>query len=574
MTTTTVPATPPGPVGPPVLAPRRRPRPVVLLWWAFALLLVVLVVGPLVRLELRALDDGGSAVGRALERSDIGAAFGNTAVVAGGSVLVAVPLGVALAWFTRLLPRPLRGVMAILPIVPLMLPPVAKVAAWTYLLSPRTGVVNTALRGIGLGSGGTGPLDVFGMPGIVFVSGLSLTSFVYLFVHASLRQRGAEAEAAAATCGASGWQAFRTVTLPLLRPAMVYSTGIVFLLALGQFTAPLLLGAQDDIDVVSTVLYEVSGEYPVDYPLGAVLALPLLVVGVLVVLAQRRALGDERRYAAVSGRSRQESARTSWWAVLPVAAYLLVAVVLPLLVLVAVSLAPFWSGRIEPSRFTLDGWVAALTQPATGQAILTTAVAVGATVLIAVPLGYLGALALLGRTRVPGPVRRAVDVVSNLSLSMPAVLMGFAMLAMYADPPLRLYGTTAIVVVAYVTLMVPHAIRPQLSSMLAIGPEYVEASRVAGANPVTTAWRVGLPMARGGVGVATALVVILVVHEFAVSLMVTSPGRRVMGTLLYDATNFGTAPQVAVVALLMVAVTTVCIVAALAVGGARALDQA
>ncbi|MFC4946714.1 ABC transporter permease [Pseudonocardia sp. GCM10023141] len=538
-----------------------------------ALLLALLVVGPLVRLEGRAFEGGAEAFGRMFALPNIGSTFANTLIVAVGSVAFAVPAGTALALLTLRLPRALRGIMGLLPIVPLMLPPVAKVAAWSYLVSPRTGLINTTLRSLGIGSGGTGPLDVFTMTGIVLVSGLSMTSFVFLFVHASLQQRGAELEAAAAASGAGPWTVLWTVTLPLLRPPIVFATGITFLLALGQFTAPLLLGAPKNIDVLSTVMYRVSAEYPVDYSLGAALALPLLVVGVLAIGVQRRVLGDERRYAATSGRARIVGLRTSWWAVVPVGVYLLLAVVLPLFTLIAVSLSPYWSGRIEPSTFSLDGWAATLADPATGQAVGTTAQAVGITVLIAVPLGYLCALALLTRTRVPAAVRRLIDFVSGLSLALPAVLMGFALLLTYSTPPLRLYGTTAMVVVAYVTLMIPHAIRPQLTSLMATGPEYGEASRASGAGPLATTWRVGLPMARSGIGVAASLVVILVIHEFAVSVMVTSPGRRVIGSLLYDATNFGTAPQVAVIALLMVAITTVGIVAALLVGGSRALDR-
>ncbi|WP_236792208.1 iron ABC transporter permease [Amycolatopsis sp. GM8] len=556
------------------LAAARRPaRRRGLAWVSLALVMAVLIIWPLVRLELRAFDNGGDAFTRMVTYPGIGRVFLNTLIVAVGSVLIAVPLGTVLAWLTLRMPPALRRVMAILPIVPLMLPAVAKVAAWTYLLSPRTGLLNTLLRSWGLGSGATGPLDVFTMTGIVVISGVTLTSFVYLFVHSSLEQRGAELEAAAAACGARPWTVFTTVTLPLLKPAVIYSTGIVFLLSLGQFSAPLLLGAPKNIDTISTLMYRVSGDYPVDYALGAALALPLLVIGLLVVVAQRRALGDERRYAAVSGRARQVGVRTSWWAAVPLVIYLLVAVVLPLLALVVVSLSPYWSGRITPSRFTFDGWATAFADPSTQQAISTTAQAVGFTIVLVVPLGYLAALALLQRTRVPAPVRRVIDLISSLALSMPSVLMGFALLLTYSTPPFRLYGTTAMVVVAYVSLMLPHAIRPQLTSMLATGPEYSEASRVAGAGPLATTWRVGFPLIRSGIGVAVSLVVIMVIHEFAVSLMVTSPGRRVIGTLLYDATNFGTAPQVAVIALLMVAITTVGIVAALVAGGARALDR-
>jgi iron(III) transport system permease protein len=535
--------------------------------------MAVLIIWPLIRFELKAFDDGGSGFSRAWNYDGIGRVAFNTLALAIGSVVIALTLGTLLAWLTMRVPPRWNAVVALMPVAPLMLPAVAKVQSWTYLLSPRTGIINRWLREIGLGSGTRGPLDIYTMPGIVIISGFTLTSFVFLFVSASLRQRGTELEAAASTCGASGPKIFFTVTLPLLRPALVYSGGITFLLALGQFTAPLLLGGPRHIEVVSTVMYQVSSEYPQDFGMGAALATPLLAIGIFIVFVQRRALRDAQRFVSVSGRSRHVLTKTSHWALLPIGLYLLFAVVLPMFALISVSLSPFWSGRVEPSKFTLSHWENAFSDAATRQALTTTAIALAITLALVVPLGYLAAYAQNARTQVPKPVRVAIDALSSVSLSMPAVLLGFAFLVTWSGAPFKLYGSTAIIVIAYVTLMLPHAIRPQLASMMSVGPEYAEASRVCGAGPFTTARKIGFPLIRSGIGVAVSIVIILIIHEFAVSLMVTSPQRRVVGTLLYDATNFGTAPQVAVVALLMVAITSVGLIFALIVGGARAVDR-
>ncbi|GAA1838390.1 iron ABC transporter permease [Pseudonocardia ailaonensis] len=542
-------------------------------WLALAVLLALLVVWPLARLLGQVFGDGLDAFRRLADYPGLGAAYVNTLVISLGGVALALVAGTGLAWCTTRVPPRLRTLVAAAPVLPLVMPSVASVEGWQYLLAPRTGLLNRTLRDLGLGSGAAGPLDIQSLPGIVLLSGSILTSFVYLFVTASLRQRGAELEAAAAACGAGPWRTFLTVTLPMLRPALVYSGVITFLLALGQFTVPLLLGGPRRIEVVSTVIYRVSAEYPVDYGLGGAVALPLLVIGVGLVAVQRRALRDEQRYVAVSGRTRQVGIRTSWWACVPVLGYLVVAVVLPLFALIVVSLSPYWSGQVNPSVFTTDNWVQALADPKTTSAISTTAAAVGFTLLLVLPLGYLTALSLIGRTRVPRAVRTGIDLLSSISLCLPAALLGFALLLTYSSPPVRLYGTTAMVVVAYVTLMLPFALRPQLSSLQATGPEYGEASRASGAGPLATALRVTFPLIRNGLGVSAALVTIIVVHEFAVSLLVTSPQRRVIGSLLYDATNSGIAPQVAVLALLMVLLTVAGMTVALLLGGRHSLQR-
>jgi iron(III) transport system permease protein len=320
-------------------------------------------------------------------------------------------------------------------------------------------------------------------------------------------------------------------------------------------------------------MFKLSSDYPVDYPLGAALAAPLLVAGLLVVLLQRKALKDEKRFVSVSAKSRNVGGRTSWWALLPIVAYVGVAVVLPVFALIVVSVSPFWSGKIEPSHFTFNNWAAAFSDTKVTDAITTSVTAIGITLLIVLPLGYLAALALMQRSRVPRVVRTAIDVMSNLSLSLPAALFGFAFLFTYTVEPFKLYGTTAMIVVAYVTLMIPYAIRPQLSSMLSTGGEYVEASRACGAGFLRTSVRISLPLIRTGLGVAAALIVVMLIHEFAASLMVTSVRTQVLGTILYSTWSSGTSSEVAVIALIMVAVTSVGVGLAVLLGGSKALEE-
>jgi iron(III) transport system permease protein len=556
------------------LRPRRWPKHSAALRWSLlALVLAVLVAWPLIKLESSVLDDTGNVVSRVLETPGIGQVMLNTVSLALGSVVVAVLCGTGLAWCVYRSPAKFRNWLTILPIIPLMVPAVASITGYVYLLSPRVGLVNVWLRDIGLGSGPSGPVDIYSMPGIIFITGFSLTSFVYLFVNASLQQRGAELEMAASTCGASPTRIFLSVTLPLLRPAVVYSSGLTFLLGIGQFAAPLLLGAPNNIDVVTTVIYKASQTYPIDYGFGAVLGTPLILAGVVIVILQRWSLRDERKFVSVSGKGKYASQQTTGWAVVPVLLYIVISVALPISALLVTSLSPFWSGKVNPSTFTTRAFDAAFSNPSTINAITTSLIAAGITLLIALPIGFLSALALLKRTGVPAPIRWTIDVLSSVSLGMPAALFGFALLFTYTGPPFNLYGTSAIIIVAYVTLMIPQAVRPQLSALLATSNEYSEASLVSGAGTIRTTLRVTLPMVRTGVGVAAAMIVVLVFHEFAASVLVRSPQTQVMGTLLFDQWTSGTAPGVAVVALIMIAVTVVGVLLALAIGGKRALEN-
>ncbi len=84
---------------------------------------------------------------------------------------------------------------------------------------------------------------------------------------------------------------FFRVTLPLLRPTLVYGGGVALLLGLGQFTGPLLLGRNAGIRVLTTEMYFSVSQSPIDYGAAAAIGSPLLVFGVLVVIAPE---GDPR----------------------------------------------------------------------------------------------------------------------------------------------------------------------------------------------------------------------------------------------------------------------------------------
>lgn len=542
-------------------------------WLWLALLLGFLVLVPLVVLQARFLSDVSSTWRRLTALPRIGQTVVNTFILATGSVVIAVVLGAVLAVFAMQLPPRWRNVLGLAPVIPLVVPAVASVTGWAFLLSPRVGYINSALRRLGLASGLTGPMDVFSMTGIVIITGFYLTSFVYLYVFSSLKQRGNELEIAASAAGASPLQVFRTITLPLLRPALVYSGGITFLLGLGQFTVPLFLGAPRQIDVLTTQMYQLSQKYPIDYALGSALSVPLVLAGVLVVVLQKRMLGDGRRFVAVTGKGRHVPSRTTRWAAVPLLTYVAVAVLLPLASLVVIAVSPFWSGKIQPSHFTLAAFHRVLGDQRVQSAVTTTIEAVGISLAIVLPLGFLAAYAVTSAGRIPRLIAHSVDIMSNLALSMPAALFGFALLSIYAGPPFDLYGTTAVIVIAYVTLMIPHAMRPQLTAMASLGREYVEAAHVSSAGLFRSLVTITVPMVRSSIGVAAALVFVMLSHEFSASVMVRSAKTQVLGTLLYDQWTSGTYPDVAVVALLMVGVTLVGVLIALTVGGFRSLED-
>lgn len=538
-------------------------------WIVLAIAVGYLVLLPVLQLQWRAFLDGGSAFTRMMELPRIGTTIQTTIVLAIVSSVLAVVMGTLLAWCASMLPERVRRVGELAPLLPLVVPAVAAVTGWIFLLSPKVGYLNMLLRSLpGLDRLEEGPFDIYSVTGIIIITGMLLSSFVYVFVFTGLKNMGQELEAAAAACGATPAMRFFTITLPLLRPSIIFATGVVFLLGLGQFTAPLLLGRTAKIDVLTTEMFYLTERFPVDFGLGAALGFPILVLGVGVVLLQKFALGEQRRFVVVSARSKYNVRVTRWWAAAVIGFYLLVTTVLPLLALIYVSISPFWTGSLIVPELTLRHWVSVLNNRGLVDAIWTSVQTSVIGIAILIPLGFFMAYALLQSTRIAKPVRMAIDLFATLPIAVPASLMGFGLLFVYSKPPFQLYGTTAVLVVTYVTLMIGHSTRLQFTTLVATGQEFLEASKASGAGPLRSLFQVLLPMCRKGIAATAALTFVLLFHEFSASLMVRSARTQVIGSVMYDVWAGGVYSQVAVLALIMVVVTVIGVCIAALLGGA------
>jgi iron(III) transport system permease protein len=524
-----------------------------------------LVLVPLVRLQAKAFTKGDGYT-EAFSRPGVWDTIRYTVGLALGSVVIALVLGTLLAWAASRLPRRARF-LALVPIFPIVVPAIASVVGWAFLLAPGPGYLNALLRHLPWWSGlNRGPVNVYSLPWIVIITGFGLTSFVYLFVRSAFANISSDYLEAAQVSGSSGPGVFFRVTLPLLRPALIYGGGVALLLGLGQFTAPLLLGTNQGITVLTTDMYNQVESTPVHYGMAAALGSPLLLFGIAIVALQKVLLGDERRFVTHGGRGFRSGGKPSRLAAVGIVFYGLIATALPLIGLVIVALSRFWSNKIVPSKFTLDNFRTIFDAPTTTEAIRHSLTYSFIAVAIALPVGFIAASIIIRGRHYPA-VGRLLDFIVALPLGVPSVLFGIGFLLAYSQSPLVLYGTQWVMILVYVTLMLPFATRMLLAALLSLGETYREASRISGAGALTTNVRIVLPLMRSSLGGAAALMFVLLTHEFTASVLVRSLHTQVMGTVLFDYWGNGGYPLVAAVALIMAGVTTVGVIVALLIGG-------
>ena len=234
--------------------------------------LLVLTVYPMIWLLIGSLREKGGGFGLSnflqltsgLSSANV---LLNSWIYAFGSAGVATVIGVVLAVLVARTDVPFKRVARLSAILAFVSPPWLTAMAYVYIASPNAGFVNQLLSSLA----GVRPFDVQSMAGMIFVTALFLYSFVFLTVEAALASVDGSFEEAARVSGARPLRVMRTVTLPLVAPAIVSATAFSIIIAWGLFAVPAILGMPARIYVFSTQLYLFLSAFPPRLELAAAL---------------------------------------------------------------------------------------------------------------------------------------------------------------------------------------------------------------------------------------------------------------------------------------------------------------
>lgn len=538
--------------------------------WRVSTLLLVAVLAllclpPVYFVVEVALSNNALGLRQMIEDPAFGQTLQVTIILAVGSVLLSLIAGTLLAWGAQGLSGRSEW-LAYLPLIPLLMPFLAIVMGFIYLFDDRIGYGNQLARAVLFWwDPSRGPFNVYTVLWIVIVTATALTSFVYMFVRSSLAQLDSSAYDAAVACGASPVRSFFTVILPMLRPALVYSALMGTLMALGQFTAPLFLGTQDNIKVLASAIYDALQQPPPNVALSAAYGLPIATACLILLALQRVLLRDQDRYVSTGTKGTGRSMhRTGWVARCSLLAYGLFVLAGPIGSVAIVAFQPHWSAKIDVTKFTLANFEFVFTNPIIVASIRNSVVYALLSTVIVLPLAFCCAKFLY---RKQGRIlTNIVDLLISISLGVPAVIFGIGFLLAYTRGPLNLYGQGIGLVLVYVVIALPFVTRSILVGLVALGTSTVDAGAVCGAPLWRRLITLELPMLRPALGSAAAMSLILATHEFSASVLVASTKTQVMGVALKDQYELGSGSIVAALALVMCIITAICVLLSLILG--------
>ncbi len=213
--------------------------------------------------------------------------FFDSAVIAGLSTLIALLIGYPAAYAIARSPASRQTALLFLAILPFWTNYLIRTYAWIVLLNPA-GLINGLLMWLGLSSE---PLTLlYSRPAVVLGLVYSYTPFVILAIYSALQRLDPSYGEASRDLGAGAFQTFLRITLPLTAPGVAAGAVFVFVLSIGNFVTPDLLGG-GKFQMVGNLIYDqfLSAR---DWPFGA--ALSALLIGLMMLLLFAQALATLR----------------------------------------------------------------------------------------------------------------------------------------------------------------------------------------------------------------------------------------------------------------------------------------
>ena len=463
----------------------------------------------------------------------------NTIIIAVGSVVSATAVGLPLAFLLTRFEFRGRRILSAVATLPAALPPLVGVVAFLFLYG-ESGVVTRAVQTVlGLDQA---PWTLNGLWAIIFVHAYTMYVYVFLFVSAGLERFDTSLEEAAAGLGASPQQRLRRVTLPLLMPSLLGAMLLVFMSAMGSFSAPYIFGGGVRVLSTQIVASKLNGSIGMAYVETAVLA-----VSAIIALGVLRWFERRSRYtmAGRGGGTRRIAFRSRAARVLaPVLATLLVLVlVLPHAMVILVSFAKdgAWTTQVLPPQYTLENFRRLATESQLWvpirNSVLMTVLATAADIVVCFFAAYLIVL-----KRFSG--RRLLRVLVALPWAIPATAIALGLAATFnRNEPFMarvlLVGTFWILPLAYFIRGIPLVATAVEGSLTQMDPSLEDAARGLGGSWWLTIRRVVLPAARPGLVAGAMLAAVTAVGEFVASVVLyTHSNRPISIEILAQLRNF------------------------------------
>ncbi|MGG7619036.1 ABC transporter permease [Bacillus coreaensis] len=511
-------------------------------WWFFigVVFVVVFFVLPIFRLVFLSFSsEGGLTVGNyttVLQDRSTWKTIENTLYVVGGSSIIAIILGVIMAWVVAYTNIRYKKLLQLFIFLPFIIPSYITTLAWTQFMS-KNGFLAYLLSML---PGSVEPLNMYSLQGIILVMGFSHYPLVYLLTVGVLRKIPRDLEYAARISGSSKWQSFQKITLPLALPGIASGGFLAFIASLDNFGIPAFLGIPGNIRVLSTYIYEqIVGLGPNSFERAATLSVILGVIALTGTFIQwlllkkskhtETAVEDKEPRLLLTKGPRLTIELLLW-------SFLLVTTLVPLISMLSASLIKAYGLPFAPENISLKNYQFVLLE--NQKAITSLKNSANLAIITTVFCLVIGTGMAYVRTKKPSMISKGLEMIIGIPYALPGTVLALAMIFAWMEPipgwnP-GIYGTITILFIAYVTRFLILQVRGSITAFMQVDPSIEEAARVSGSNGFFKWKQILMPLIFPGVISGAFLVFLTALTELTVSSLLWSSGTETIGLVIFN----------------------------------------
>ena len=484
---------------------RKSGLPIV--FWSTGFLIVLLITGfPLSKLFLKMIDfDGRTSLEGlriAFSENKYLVPFWNTLKIAFFTTLFSVLFGVPMALTVGRMDIPAGKALRVLLMIPYLIPGFVFAFAWRELIGP-VGYVNKIYM---MFSGASGPLfGIYGAKGIILIQVLRGYPVVYITVVRSLQNMNVSYEEAAEISGGGRFSLLRTITLPLMLPAISAAALLVVTSSIANFGIAAVLGIPANFYVLTTQIYASILSYGVanNITIASCLSLYLIVSGFIFLWLQER-ITRRKSYVVVTGKGGRSDlipgGRNAWAYTLVLGVLGFILVVLPLIAIFLSSITRAYGLLPTFENLTFRNYTALLTDTFSKTAFRNSFIFASVTATTCVIIGFLIAV-VNERSSFPG--KRLLDFVASAPRAIPGTIIALAFIIAWMKPipvfNISIYNTVWIILLAYLSRALGYTVRTITAAIKQISPSLEEACLIAGGKNRHRIIDILVPLCREGI---------------------------------------------------------------------------
>ena len=472
-------------------------------------------------------------------------ALKNTLIAAFATMILGTLLAFPLAWLVGRTNLYGKKFFRALFVLTYMVPPYVGAMAWLRLLNPNVGTINQWLRALLGLSDAPGPLNVYTLPGMIWV----LTSFYYPYafitISRAMEKMDPSLEEASRISGGSPLKTLFTVTLPMMMPSLISGALLVFVSAASCYGIPSIIGSPGRVHTVTTriVEYVSLGQQALNDATG--MAVFLMVMAVIILFISDVVLA-KRQYITVSGKSvRPAIVDLRAWRVpltVIVGIFAVIMIFIPFATIFATSFKiDIGKTMFAENNFTLINWTTVFGRTETMNCLKNSLVYASVTatvgIVIACTMSY-----LLQRTRIRG--RKIPDFLITLGSGTPSVVIALGLImTMKGNFGINIYNTAYIMIIAYTIKYLMMGMRTVVSAMSQIHVSLEECSQVSGASWLRTMFKITGPLIFPSIAAGWFLIFIPSFYELSMTTLLYSSTTKTIGFQLYEYWTFTSQPM-------------------------------